>query len=327
MPWSIRQTAVYHSLDVVTGNAFWIIMKGDELIKERIEAATEPSGMSIQLDDPNFQGSPFTASLATHMIICDWCSESWRWYISYLEETLREKTKYFFAVKVQPKQRPNGSTRPRQGYPPEASGLRSRFNTMPTHSPLTNQNKFSFTNFLEVQTAEDRANEVHLILESNISILTKLQEHYNEVILSENCPKNLICDCKMQIERFEKRINGIINDLQMQQSRTTNLLRLIADRKNLVCSEPPNLFPTRKLIYFIAVRNSPVSGNRGQQDSCPQSSRVYRKHGVDDEGHAHSGTQDEVGNSIYAYHYSGHPLLFTWDLYFCKSACTRPFAA
>jgi hypothetical protein len=231
MPWSIRQTAVYHSLDVVTGSSFWIIVKGDELVRERIEAATVVSGTSTQLDDLDFRGNPFAASLATHMVICDWCSESWRWYISFLEEVLSEKTRYFFAVTLQPRQRPN-----RQAGPLGAFGSRSRFNTN-AQSQLIEQNMFSFTNFLEVQSTEDRANEVRLVLESNISILTKLQEHYNGVILSEHCPESLIFSCKIYIDRFQKRLSGIINDLQMQQSRTANLLRLVADRKNMVCSK------------------------------------------------------------------------------------------
>jgi len=224
MPWSIRQTAVYHSLDVVTGNAFWIIVKGDELVRERIESAMVPSGISTQLDDLDIRGNPFAASLATHMIICDWCSETWRWYISFLEEVLSEKTRYFFAVTLQPRQRP----------------LRSRSNQSNTlaQSGPEDPNKFSFTNFLEVQSTEDKANEVHLVLESNISILTKLQEYYSEVILSEHCPETLIADCKIHIERFQKRLSSIINDLKMQQSRTTNLLRLVADRKNMVSSNP-----------------------------------------------------------------------------------------
>jgi hypothetical protein len=232
MPWSIRQTAVYHSLDVVTGNSFWIIVKGDELVRDRIEAALLPSGILTQLDDLEIQITPFATSLATHMVIFDWCSENWRWYISFLEEVLSEKTRYYFAVTLQPSQRPN-----RPAGRPGKSTLHSRFNAV-TQLPLEDSNKFSFTNFLEIQNVEDRANEIRLILESNISILTKLQVYYSGVILSEHCPESLISDCKIHIERFQKRLSGTISDLQMQQSRAINLLRLVADRKNMVCSGP-----------------------------------------------------------------------------------------
>jgi hypothetical protein len=68
----------------------------------------------------------------------------------------------------------------------------------------------------------------------------------------------------------------------------------------------------------IAIRYSPVSGDRIQQDTCSQITRVSGKHGVDDEGHAHSRTQDEVRNSIYAYHYSSHPFFLAWNIHFCK---------
>jgi hypothetical protein len=99
-----------------------------------------------------------------------------------------------------------------------------------------NPTKFSFSDLQKVQLVEDKANEVLLVLESNINVLLKLQEHYEYVTGSEHCPPNLIQDCARDIERFEKRIVSIINDLRMQQSRTQTLLRLLADRKSLVRS-------------------------------------------------------------------------------------------
>ncbi|KAE9381149.1 hypothetical protein N431DRAFT_538899 [Stipitochalara longipes BDJ] len=252
MPWTIRQTAVYHSLDMVTGNAFWVIVKGNKLIKDRIEAATNTS--EVNLDALDFQGNPLAASLGTHSIICDWCSESWRWYLSYLEETLREETAYFFAVKVQ---QPVGVTRSSTGNHLGTPGLRSRSNALSATSPFSNQTQFSFNNFLEVQTIEDRANEIRLMLESNIDILAQLRQHYNEVILSEHCPQDIISGCKPQIKRFEQRISGVISNLQTQQLRTTNLLRLISDRKNLLYA----------ILQFQDIEASKVLALRAQESS------------------------------------------------------------
>ena len=79
MPWSIRQTAVYHSLDLETGRAFWVIVKGDELIKERIQDSLEQARISRQVEGLYSTGNAFATSLTTHMVICDWCNEYWRW--------------------------------------------------------------------------------------------------------------------------------------------------------------------------------------------------------------------------------------------------------
>lgn len=34
----------------------------------------------------------FALSLASQLLLCNWCAENWRWYINFLEETLREAT-------------------------------------------------------------------------------------------------------------------------------------------------------------------------------------------------------------------------------------------
>jgi len=291
-PWSIRQTAVYHSLDVETGKAFWVIVKGDELMKERIEDAAELPPARNTLGGQGQEGITFTEALSTHMILCDWSGEHWRWYISYLEEAVREQTGSALAAMVEPLVRPtpekaskavtwNASSEKRSlrssntfksissirssslfkgrslslssdtsrsvskpvrsnsilkpsaantPPPPQRSNtLQSQSSTMP--SPA----KFSFADLQRLQLFEDRANEVLLILGSNINVLSALNEHYQSVTKSQHFPEELIRKCENEVERFAKRTLSVIDDLRMHQSRTTTLLRLLADRKSLVC--------------------------------------------------------------------------------------------
>ncbi|KAF8848377.1 hypothetical protein BDZ45DRAFT_732967 [Acephala macrosclerotiorum] len=277
MPWSIRQAAVYHSLDLITGNSFWIVTKGDELIRERINDSMQPCGLPKELGILEPIGNALVSSLDIHMIICEWCSEHWRWYISYLEEMTREKTGDIFALIMEPPQIPvdgklrnpltwrpvlstaneKKSWRPKKFLKvlPNSSKLRlNRSTGQPATSPLPpaaepsrrsntgdisfrphsiSPKKFSLLNFREIQSIEDRANEILLVLESDISVLTKLQEHYITITQSKHCPQDLIRDCGFQLEKFENKLSGIISDLHMQHSRATTLLRLLADRKNL----------------------------------------------------------------------------------------------
>jgi hypothetical protein len=298
VPWSIRQTAIYHSLDVETGNAFWIVIKADELLRERIEDETEISSPRKALGDRAKKGNALAESLSTHMIICDWCGEDWRWYISHLEEVLQDNTRHTLAAMVDnpsspiqekpskavtwntveekrsmrsnntfkslpslrtnsifkgrsqsvstdspqrsnsilktsippsPRQPPSLTSGPEPPRAPSRSNtIYSQLGDMPTPT------KFSFGDLQRVQLYEDKANEVHLILDSNIKVLSELKDHYQHVAQSEHCPEALIQDCKPDLERFEKRIISVINDLEMQQSRATTLLRLLADRKTLV---------------------------------------------------------------------------------------------
>ena len=300
-PWSIRQTALYHSLDVETGKATWILIKGNKLMKRRIESSTASSRFR-ESNDFGTQAKAFAAALATHLIICDWCGDDWRWYINFLEEELQQKTQRTLAVKEespasptlqQPSQAPTWSTRSSSfphktpfrslsilkkvpsmapsekdpispgfpdlagppgppGPPPPPPGMPGMMSAMYGPSDFSSDpNDFSFSDLQRVQFIEDKANEVHLVLESNLNVLAELNHHYQTVILSENCPDNVRRECAGDIGQFEHRLASIANDLKMQQSRTKTLLRLLADRKNLVCHSPFLFMPTTHRYSFM----------------------------------------------------------------------------
>lgn len=101
-PWSIRQTAVYHSFDVENGTAFWIMVKGSTLMKKRIQESTAKN--AVRPLDLNRFGSnceAFASALATHLVLADWCVEEWRWYLNYLEERLHTATRRATAIIVE----------------------------------------------------------------------------------------------------------------------------------------------------------------------------------------------------------------------------------
>jgi hypothetical protein len=98
-PWSIRQTAVYHSFDVETGKSFWIIVKGNERIRNRIQAETaKESTDPTDLKSFGSVGQAFASALATHLVLCNWCDEEWRWYLNYLENRLQDATRRALAI-------------------------------------------------------------------------------------------------------------------------------------------------------------------------------------------------------------------------------------
>lgn len=99
LPWSIRQTAIYHSFDLETGQSLWINVKGNKLMKNRVSEASESRNNLSQ--EPTSRS--FSASLDTHALFCDWSGENWRWYINDLEAKLHEASK---ATLVAPVDRP-----------------------------------------------------------------------------------------------------------------------------------------------------------------------------------------------------------------------------
>ncbi|KAH7063886.1 hypothetical protein BKA63DRAFT_428591 [Paraphoma chrysanthemicola] len=94
--WSIRQTAVYHEFDFETGRALWIFVKGNQLIKARLKEASSLSSST------NFgtRIEAFVASLAPHLLMCDWAGENWRWYINDLEDELQKLTRDVLSAQI-----------------------------------------------------------------------------------------------------------------------------------------------------------------------------------------------------------------------------------
>ncbi|KAL5316660.1 hypothetical protein ACEPPN_015709 [Leptodophora sp. 'Broadleaf-Isolate-01'] len=102
-PWSIRQTAVYHSFDLKTGKSCWIVMKGSHLIRDRVRSASSSSdGDSSSSELSSFESisSSLGSALEMHLVLCDWCDEDWRWYLTFLEKELQRLTRRALIVDI-----------------------------------------------------------------------------------------------------------------------------------------------------------------------------------------------------------------------------------
>lgn len=271
-PWSIRQTATYHSLDVETGKSLWIIIKADQLIKRRMEAATKPRG-TYRIDSFGSSINALTSSLSAHLILFDWCGENWRWYINFLEQGLENTTRRTRLIRFDtPTSVLTKNSITLQGNQDVAS---SSLTTEKTGLSLSSQHAthqsrrapqkqspptilpeptatsvlaaeqsdgeadFSFSDLQHVQFLEEKVNEILLVLEANINVISELKEHYQEVVASEDFPYVLRQECAGDIKRFWQGITSTVSDLRMQYSRTKTLLQTLTDRKSLV-----------SLIYF-----------------------------------------------------------------------------
>ena len=97
--WSIRHCATYHSLDMDVVRTNWIIVKGDDRMKRRIESAISDRG-SHEPSDFKTLDRALQTSLETHLIFCDWSAENWRWYINSLEDSIQNMTRRTFSAPV-----------------------------------------------------------------------------------------------------------------------------------------------------------------------------------------------------------------------------------
>jgi hypothetical protein len=96
--WSIRQAAIHHQFDVELGTTLWIVTKGDRDLKERIEDMTAPPPYG-RIEDQSFDTPEecFRSSLAVHLLLCNWSTEEWRWYIQFLETSIEDEVTKFWA--------------------------------------------------------------------------------------------------------------------------------------------------------------------------------------------------------------------------------------
>ena len=271
-PWSVRQSALYHSFDVETGRTNWIIIKGDQLLKKRIMSATGSRGVP---ETSNFGtvDRAFASTLAIHVLVCEWSRENWRWYINFLEEALQTLSRPTLSAMVDPF--PSSIAEEKSSllalctkskteispYTPVSQRPPARsycFNNRSiSHSrtlsiddlaspspeyerlqqPVTTggHQDFSFGDLQRIQFIQEKVNDALLVIKANIDVLTELRQYYHSICESDGWPRELTLKCERDVFRFEKRVVAVENDLRMQQSRSETLLRLLADRKSLVC--------------------------------------------------------------------------------------------
>jgi hypothetical protein len=269
-PWSVRQTATYHSFDLESGQSTWIVVKGNELMRERLTSATRAPNLPNLRSFRTLKDSMCSA-LATHLIFCDWSAENWRWYVNFLEEEVQAITRTTVDVAVSKPLDPISAIAPFSETLQEVYHIKQksrtfsfgRKNTVPQQkalAPLTSvraiplgppepperppepievkkengHEGFSFSDLQRIQFIEEQANEALLVLKTNSIVMTELRDNYGSVMQSEDCPQDLKTNCKDPFARFQSRTASLQHDLRMEQSRVETLLRLLADRKTLV---------------------------------------------------------------------------------------------
>lgn len=91
---------------------------------------------------------------------------------------------------------------------------------------------------LRIQYLEEKADEAHHVLGANINVLSAMQQYYNSTFNDEKFPKHIKDSCEKGLARFLRRLEFIVEDMKMQQSQLSLLLRHLRNRKSLVNSSP-----------------------------------------------------------------------------------------
>ncbi|KAL8792767.1 MAG: hypothetical protein Q9195_004654 [Heterodermia aff. obscurata] len=89
--WSIRLCAVHHTFDLKNVRSNWIIIKNNDVLKERVEHASSSHSSSEETSFDTLDRA-FAAALNTHLVFCDLSVEQWRWYVNNLDEQFQESS-------------------------------------------------------------------------------------------------------------------------------------------------------------------------------------------------------------------------------------------
>ncbi len=272
-PWSIRQTAVYHSFDVENGRTVWIFVKGNCLFRDRIESAAANSSKTEKKNNiTSFDTVPaaFASSLNVHLMLCEWARENWRWYINFLEEFFQELTRRSLHATVDTEVRPTveTTTGPTRSHTTPLPGVKRQGTMASIGRSQLNRFKRAFTFKLSSSTTPatvdnpvplqiaPRASVSNLSDEKEFSfeklqLVQKLEEKATETLLVLKTNMDVLTalkDCyarfhksdswpdelKGSLVRFETRVSSAISEIGMEKSRLETLVRHISDRKTLV---------------------------------------------------------------------------------------------
>ena len=268
-PWYLGQCAVHHSFDLQTGKATWVVLvKGNVALQRQVKSATEDrkaAGLRLESLDQSFR-----ATLETHMIFCEWSSQSWRWYINFLYEKVHSFSNRAVFTPVEApvpssQRNSNISLRYRQGRhssngdnsegssvnilknppvnpAPPFSLENGREYLATTQAALgrsiresSKQDALSFGDLQGLHAIEEMVNKANLGFKVNQNVLTDLKTIYGDCEDTEDWPEAFRGICHQNVVIFAARISMIQKDMAIQQFRIEQILRLIADRKSLVC--------------------------------------------------------------------------------------------
>lgn len=253
-PWSVRTCSIYHSLDIESGQATWLVLKANRLI-EKLVRDDMRSKTSHDAEKTEAFGAAFIKALRIHELVALWAGEKWPLYISFLESRLQEITRPALSVTMDQRSKtisadqlrepstvisPDEKTihRKQSGFSVQTVSERIQSFGKKASPPQESrkieikQHEFSFSNLPSLHYIEEKASEAHNVLSTNIEILEDLKSSYSDVIAELDM--DMESDEFVAFNRFAKEIARMQKSLRTQQARIVQLAKLSKDRRALV---------------------------------------------------------------------------------------------
>lgn len=158
-------------------------------------------------------------------MLCAWAGENWRWYINFIEQQLQALTRGTLSESIS--MAPPAAHQSSQAAVDQQSsgGSPRRFRSA----------NFTFEDLQRAHYLEEKANEGLLVLRANITIIQQLREYYREAQDVMSGTPQCVKYPSSAFAMLSRRLNVIIREMELQETRFQSLLQLLADRRELVC--------------------------------------------------------------------------------------------
>ncbi|KAI0128370.1 hypothetical protein BJ170DRAFT_621301 [Xylariales sp. AK1849] len=293
-PWSVRQTAVYHSFDLVEGRALWITIKGNDRLSQIIRQDTA-DGCRFRTDSP---ASAFEMDLKTQLIYLKWCQQDWRWFVRDTENDIR---KILINTRTAPVDRkPHfqssvkeaGNTSARFGSPLStaleraqttralgslwSSGIvhkLSELRNTAQHTvkreliqqysePILELEMFNFKDLQKLNTIGERTEEAILIIKLNIKVLQDLHKYYLSVLKMSRLPDG----CSALLTPFLDKVQSIIGTMETRKLQLESLYHKLGEGKSLFES----------ILQYRALQVNQIFAEKSEQSAMNMERIAYR---------------------------------------------------
>lgn len=224
--WNIRPTVTYHSFDVETQRSVWLIVKANGVIKTRVRSSCKDQDLYRLSPEDNINNA-FGSTLRTHLILCAWAGENWRWYINDIEQRVQTLTRETLTESMD-------QTTLLTEYLPSDKAETNLGSSGNEKLEDERGARLSFEHLQAIHFVEERANEGLLVLRSNAAVIQELRDFYVEVASSLHADSDCVQPSSVAMFEFQRHVDVTIKDLAMQQSRLQVLLQLLVDRRALV---------------------------------------------------------------------------------------------
>ncbi|KAJ4025634.1 hypothetical protein NW752_003107 [Fusarium irregulare] len=253
--WGIRQLAVYHSFDVVSGQALWVTCKGNALNEELFKEA-----LSDSKDELNSVSQAFSFSLDNLGMVLDWCDSNWVFYINELFDNVKPKVdkartpgihdearlssdvRRATGLTESPTEKSPGCTtitsdtsKHRVTYEDRMKKFEDRMKHLEGEDWVQKLHDFSFDELQGLQQGLEKIQEALLVLKLNKQVIRQLREHYEYILNEYKIPilEGIHDECKLSFLQFFQRSKGVEANLEARQVQLEALLLLVKESKEM----------------------------------------------------------------------------------------------